>query len=311
MVSWACTSCIATFEMRRDNATDGLVVIDKPGGVTSHDVVGQLRRLARTRRVGHAGTLDPMATGVLVLAVGRATRLLNHLDLGEKSYEARIRLGETSTTDDAEGQLTVSGFAADLTEGAVRAAMESFVGEIQQVPSAVSAIKVGGERAYTLVRAGANVELAAREVTVARFEASAFSPSSAVLDVDVIVECSAGTYVRALARDLGNLLGVGGHVTMLRRTRVGRFTLSDAMTVEQLATLADPVTLPMAQAVAATMPTRAITQAEVATLSFGQSLERAGIAGTYGAIAPDGTVAALLREDDARARSVVVFVAAG
>jgi tRNA pseudouridine55 synthase len=296
---------------RADLATDGMVVVDKAGGLTSHDVVGQIRRLARTRRVGHAGTLDPMATGVLVIAVGRATRLLNHLDLGDKTYEATIRLGEARSTDDADGQLTSSTPADGLDEARVHAAIRGFVGEIMQVPSSVSAIKVGGERAYTLVRAGHTVELAPRGVTVTQFQAGRFTRVGSVLDVDVVVDCSAGTYVRALARDLGAALEVGGHLTALRRTRVGRFSIADALTIEQLTNLADPVTLPMAQAVRASMPVREISLADVATLSFGQSLERAGINGTYGAIAPDGTVAALLREDEARARSVVVFVAAG
>ena len=294
-----------------DNVTDGLVVVDKAGGVTSHDVVGQLRRLAHTRRVGHAGTLDPMATGVLILAVGRATRLLNHLELGDKAYAATIRLGQATNTDDAEGQVIFEASAVEITEAQVHAVIGPFRGEIMQVPSSVSAIKVDGERAYKLARAGATVELAARGVVVSRFQVDSFTRRGPVLDVDVTVECSGGTYIRALARDIGAELGVGGHLTALRRTRVGRFTVAEAMTLEQLAELADPVTLPMARALAAVMAIRQLEAAEVTTLSFGQSLAKVGLAGTYGALAPDGSVAALLHEDDLKARPVVVFVAAG
>jgi tRNA pseudouridine55 synthase len=296
---------------RDENVTDGLAIVDKAGGVTSHDVVGELRRLAHTRRVGHAGTLDPMATGVLVLAVGRATRLLNHLDLGDKTYEARIRLGQSRSTDDADGEVMVTAPADHITEDRVREAIGGFVGNIMQVPSSVSAIKIDGERAYKLVRSGESVELSARAVRITSFQARSFTRVGPMLDVDVVVDCSSGTYVRALARDLGAGLGVGGHLSALRRTRVGRFTIADAMTVEQLSTAPDPVTLPMTRAVRAVMPVRELSAAEVTTLSFGQSLELAGIAGTYGALAPDGSVAALLREDAIKARPVVVFVAAG
>jgi tRNA pseudouridine55 synthase len=250
-----------------ENVTDGLVIIDKEAGVTSHDVVGQLRRIAHTRRVGHAGTLDPMATGVLVLAVGRATRLLNHLELGDKQYEATIRLGQATNTDDADGQIISGAPASAIDEPQVRRAIEGFVGEIMQVPSSVSAIKVDGQRAYKLVRAGESVELEARGVIVSRFELLSVTRRDELLDVDVVVDCSAGTYIRALARDLGAALGVGGHLTALRRTQVGRFTIADTMTVEQLKDLADPVTLPMTAAVRATMPTRDISAAEVTTLS--------------------------------------------
>jgi tRNA pseudouridine55 synthase len=294
-----------------DDVTDGLVIVDKEAGVTSHDVVGQLRRIAHTRRVGHAGTLDPMATGVLVLAVGRATRLLNHLELENKQYEATIRLGQSTNTDDADGEVTTTASAVAVDEARVQAGVAAFVGAIMQVPSSVSAIKVDGTRAYKLVRAGESVELEAREVTVTRFQTRSFRRVGELLDVDVVVDCSAGTYVRALARDLGAALGVAGHLTALRRTQVGRFTVADARTVLQLTELADPVTLPMAEAVRATMPVRQLTAAEVTTLSYGQSLDRVGITGTYGVLAPDGSVAALLREDAKMARPVVVFVAAG
>ncbi len=211
------------------------MIVDKPAGRTSHDVVGAMRRLAHTRRVGHAGTLDPMATGVLVLGVNKATRLLHHLVLTDKAYDATIRLGQATVTDDAEGELVSVASATAVTDDAVRAAMVPLSGAIEQVPSSVSAIKVGGQRSYQRVRDGEAVELAARPVTVSRFEALAFRRVGELLDVDVTVECSSGTYVRALARDLGAALGVGGHLTALRRTRVGPFTLDVARTLDDLA----------------------------------------------------------------------------
>ncbi|HWN32921.1 MAG TPA: tRNA pseudouridine(55) synthase TruB, partial [Pseudonocardia sp.] len=203
----------------------GLVVVDKPGGLTSHDVVGRLRRLLGTRKIGHAGTLDPMATGVLVLGVERATRLLGHLALDTKAYAATIRLGVATSTDDAEGEVTATRDAGAVDEAEVRAGMAALTGAIEQVPSSVSAIKVDGKRAYRRVRDGEQVELAARPVTVAEFALDAVHRGDGHTDLDVRVECSSGTYVRALARDLGAGLGVGGHLTALRRTRVGPFGL--------------------------------------------------------------------------------------
>src|SRR5882757_1353469 len=250
--------------------TSGLVVVDKPGGVTSHDVVARMRRIARTRRVGHAGTLDPMATGVLVLGIEKATRLLHHLVLADKAYTATIRIGQTTTTDDAEGALVGGASTAGLDEATVRTAMGPLTGEIMQVPSAVSAIKIDGQRAYARVRSGEAVELAARPVTVGRFEAVGFRSDPPLLDVDVEVECSSGTYVRALARDLGAALGVGGHLTALRRTRVGPFTLDQARPLDVLAELADPVTLPLPAAVRAALPAREITDTDGIALSFGK-----------------------------------------
>jgi tRNA pseudouridine55 synthase len=292
--------------------TAGLVVVDKPAGLTSHDVVARLRRLAGTRRVGHAGTLDPMATGVLVVGVGAATRLLHHLVLADKAYTATVRLGQATVTDDAQGEVTGGASAAGLTEDAVRSAMRPLTGEVLQVPSSVSAIKVDGRRAYSRVREGEAVELAARPVTVSRFAALRFArPSPELLDVEVEVECSSGTYVRALARDLGAALGTGGYLTALRRTRVGPFDLAAARTLEQLAALPDPVTLPLPDAVRIAMPVREIDAGQARELSFGRPLPPAGIAGTYAALAPGGAVAALLREEDGRARPVLVFAAAG
>jgi len=212
----------------------GLVIVDKPSGWTSHDVVGRMRRLAGTKKVGHAGTLDPMATGVLVLGINRATRLLGYLTHSDKEYLATIRLGQSTVTDDAEGDVIASTPAAHLDEAAVRAVLPAYTGDIQQVPSSVSAIKVDGVRSYAKVRAGGEVELKARPVTVSTFDLDAVRVDGEFVDLDVRVVCSSGTYIRALARDIGDDLGVGGHLTMLRRTRVGGFPLRLARTLEEL-----------------------------------------------------------------------------
>jgi tRNA pseudouridine55 synthase len=290
-------------------ASDGLVVVDKPAGLTSHDVVARMRRIAGTRRVGHAGTLDPMATGVLVLAVGSATRLLSHLDLGGKTYAARIRLGQATTTDDAEGETTTAVDATNVTAAQVMAARDEFVGDIMQVPSSVSAIKVAGERAYKRIRAGESVELAARPVTLSRFDVLAIVATGPYLDVDVEVDCSAGTYIRALARDLGSSLGVGGHLTMLRRLRVGGYGIDQAKTLDELAELADPVTVSMLAAVRTSMAVREVSPDELLEISFGRTIDSASPPGTAAAVGSDGTVAALLLDDGIRARPVLVFTA--
>ena len=295
----------------RAQPTDGLVVVDKPEGRTSHDVVGALRRLAGTRKVGHAGTLDPMATGVLVLGVGRATRLLHHLVLADKAYTATVRLGQATVSDDAAGEVLATASAAAVDEAALRAALVPLTGPIEQVPSAVSAIKVDGRRAYQRVRSGEAVSLPARPVTVSRLDAVAVRRCGEFLDVDLLVECSSGTYVRALARDLGAALGVGGHLTALRRTRVGPFGSEQARTLDELAALADPVTLPLAAAVRVAFAVREIDAAAARELSFGRSLPAAGLPGTYAALAPDGGAVALLREDGGTARPVLVLRPAG
>lgn len=228
---------------RPDHSVPGILVVDKPSGMTSHDVVSRVRRLAHTRKVGHGGTLDPMATGVLVVGVGKATRLLTFITGHSKTYEATIRFGLTTSTDDAEGALVQVLGCASLSLDELEHAMEGLRGEIDQVPSSVSAKKIDGKRAYELVREGVEVELKANRVTVSRFErcsdlrrATLDTPSGRleVLDVDVVVDCSSGTYIRALARDLGSALGVGAHLTRLRRTRVGAFTLEDCRTVDSL-----------------------------------------------------------------------------
>jgi tRNA pseudouridine55 synthase len=212
----------------------GVLLVDKPQGITSHDVVARARRALGTRKVGHAGTLDPMATGLLILGVEGATRLLTYIVGLDKTYEATIRLGGTTDTDDADGTLQTVADASSLASSEVSAAIGDLTGEISQVPSRVSAIKVGGRRAYALARAGEEVELTARAVTVSRFEVIAERQIDGFLDLDVIVDCSSGTYIRALARDLGAALGVGGYLTALRRTRIGPFGVEGAASVDGL-----------------------------------------------------------------------------
>ena len=289
-------------------AASGLVIVDKPAGLTSHDVVARIRRLAGTRRVGHAGTLDPMATGVLVVGVEKATRLLGHLALTEKEYLATIRLGQATDTG-ADGPVVSAAPAGGLTLDRVRAAAAALTGEIQQVPPAVSAIKVGGRRAYQLAREGAVPVLEARAVTVDEFtitDPRPAGPDGRLLDVTAAVRCSSGTYVRALARDLGSSLGVGGHLTMLRRTRVGPYRLDAARGLAELAEQFQVI--PLAEAAAAAFPVRPLTEAEAQSLSHGASLNGAGAAGPVAALAPDGTLVALVEERAGRARPLAVFV---
>jgi tRNA pseudouridine55 synthase len=279
----------------------GLVVVDKQAGMTSHDVVARVRRLAGTRKVGHAGTLDPMATGVLVLGLNRATRLLGHLTLTDKRYDATIRLGVTTTTEDAEGEVVETRPTEVLTEDAVRDALASFVGEIDQVPSAVSAVKVDGKRAYARVRAGEDVVLPARRVTLHSLEVTAVDLPT----LEVSVHCSSGTFVRALARDLGDALGVGGHLTALRRTAVGPFQLADARTLDAL-TEEFSIT-PIADAARASFPARDLDESQTADVRFGRRLDLA-LDATTALFAPDGEFLALYREgEDGRARAVAVF----
>jgi tRNA pseudouridine55 synthase len=299
------------------SAGDGLVIVDKPGGMTSHDVVARVRRLAGTRKVGHAGTLDPMATGVLVVGVEKATRLLGYLTLTEKEYAATIRLGQTTSTDDAEGEITGTATAEGVTVKAIDQAVAGLTGEILQVPPAVSAIKVGGQRAYKLTRAGAAPELKARPVTVYEFELTGIrrvegaEEPSGLLDLDAIVRCSSGTYIRSLARDLGAALGTGGHLTRLRRTRVGGYRAEDARTLDQLAEHFEVV--PLAQAAAAAFPRRDLDPDEARRLAHGGRLAAAGPGTPAGpdaptaAFGPDGTLIALVTEEAGQARPLVVF----
>lgn len=290
-------------------APDGLVIVDKPADWTSHDVVGKVRKLAGTRRVGHAGTLDPMATGVLVLGVGRATRLLGHLALATKVYEGTIRLGASTLTDDALGEIIAESDPSGVTDEALRDAMAEFTGKIQQVPSAVSAIKKDGVRSYARVRAGERVELDARPVTVHRFEALEVRRHGRSVDLDVVVECSSGTYVRALARDLGAALGVGGHLTALRRTRVGPYRLADARTLKQLA--GEMTVVPLADAAAAAFPRLDVDEQTAERVVHGVPLPPTG----YGpgrpvaVFGPDGQLLSLVEDRGARAKHLAVFAA--
>ncbi len=286
----------------------GLVVVDKPAGITSHDVVARVRRLAGTRKVGHAGTLDPMATGVLVLGLNRATRLLGHLTLTDKAYAATVRLGMTTTTDDAEGEVVDTQPTDGLTETAVRDALAAFVGEIDQVPSAVSAIKVDGRRAYARVRDGEQVDLPARRVTVHSIEVVSTSLDRERLPVtlDLEVRCSSGTYIRAIARDLGAALGVGGHLTALRRTAVGPFLIDDAHTLDALA---DDFTMtPIADAARQAFPGHGpLRRRRRRTSASGARLDLP-LDGLTAVFAPDGTFLALYEPKGDVARPVAVFV---
>jgi tRNA pseudouridine55 synthase len=295
---------------------DGLVIVDKPGGWTSHDVVGKMRRLVGTRRVGHAGTLDPMATGVLVLGVERATRLLGHLTLTQKEYQGTIRLGQRTVTDDAEGEVTESATAERVEavpDAAIAAGIAVLSGEIMQVPSAVSAIKVDGVRSYARVRSGDEVKLQARPITVFAFDLLGTRRGPGVIDLDVRVVCSSGTYIRALARDLGEALGVGGHLTALRRTRVGPYTLADA---EPLAALAarveagEPVpVLPIAVAAGAAFPRYDADEEQAKTIAHGGPLPARGLGpGPIAVFAPDGVFLALVEEQGRRCKPLAVFV---
>ena len=291
----------------------GLVVVDKPAGMTSHDVVGRCRRVFSTRRVGHAGTLDPMATGVLVIGVDRATKILGLLTAASKSYAATIRLGQTTSTEDAEGELLQNVSAGHVTDAAIAAAIAGLRGEIEQVPSAVSAIKVDGRRAYRLAREGHAVELPARPVRIDRFELLAARREveggidvSGVIDVDVEVDCSSGTYIRALARDLGAALGVGGHLTALRRTRVGRFGLDRARSLEDL-TERPRLNWTLDEACLLLFPRRDLSAEEAEATGNGRPLSPAGIDGVYAAADADGRVIALLRDEGPATKSVVVL----
>jgi tRNA pseudouridine55 synthase len=291
---------------QRVTVPPGLVVVDKPDGMTSHDVVAKVRRIMGTRKVGHAGTLDPMATGVLVLGIERATKLLGHLALDTKAYLATIRLGAATTTDDAQGDVLSTADTSAVTDEGVAAGIAKLTGHIQQVPSAVSAVKVDGKRAYARVRAGEQVELPPRPVEVSRFDLLSARREEGGLELDVMVECSSGTYVRALARDLGADLGVGGHLVALRRTRVGPFDLRVVTTLEKLAEH-PALSLPLSEAVAAAFPRHDLPYRQAQALLQGQRLPAAGIVGTYGVFDPDGRAIALAVDEGPAARSVVVL----
>ncbi|WP_055526259.1 tRNA pseudouridine(55) synthase TruB [Streptomyces graminilatus] len=293
---------------------DGLVIVDKPSGFTSHDVVAKMRGIAKTRRVGHAGTLDPMATGVLVLGVERATKLLGHLALTEKEYLGTIRLGQNTLTDDAEGDITSSTDASGITREAVDAGVAKLTGRIMQVPSKVSAIKIDGVRSYKRAREGEEFEIPARPVTVSSFAVydvrdAVAADGTPVLDLVVSVVCSSGTYIRALARDLGADLGVGGHLTALRRTRVGPYKLDAARTLDQLQQ--ELTVMPVAEAATAAFPRWDVDERRARLLTNGVRLEVPEEYTGVGAVAvfdPAGRFLALVEEEKGKAKSLAVFV---
>lgn len=290
----------------------GLLLVDKPGGMTSHDVVARARRVLSVRKVGHAGTLDPMATGLLVLGVGAATRLLGHVGGHDKTYEATIRFGQATVTDDREGEVLTEASTAHLDDAAVHAALAAQTGPLQQVPSSVSAVKVEGRRSYDRVRAGEVVELAPRSVTVHRLDVHGIRrPAPDLLDVDVTVACTAGTYIRAIARDAGAALGVGGHLTALRRTASGPFAVDHAAPVEDAgaALLAGGGEgfLPLAEAATTVFPVRPVSAEETRALGYGQRVPATGASGLHAAIDPEGRLVALLEDAGATARVAVGF----
>lgn len=294
-------------------ADSGVVVVDKPADWTSHDVVARTRRLACTRRVGHAGTLDPMATGVLVLGVEKGTKLLGHLAFTDKTYEATFRLGLATNTDDAEGEAGERRDASAVTEEGVRSAVAELTGTIQQVPPQVSAVKVDGKRAYKSAREGKEVALKARKTTVSEFDVTDVrrveDPGGVFIDVDAVVTCSSGTYIRSLARDMGEDLGVGGHLTALRRTRVGPYDLSQAHTLDELAE--EFTQLPLARSVAAAFPVRTMDEGETARIRHGNRIGPSSLGdGPIGLFAPDGTVVALGENRPGHMKPVVVFAPA-
>lgn len=278
----------------------GFLVIDKPAGKTSHDVVAQLRKRFATKQVGHAGTLDPMATGVLVIGINNATKLLQHIVTGKKRYLATIRLGISTVTDDKEGEVTKTSDWQKIEDSSIHAALDKSRGRFMQVPSSVSAKKIEGERAYDLVREGKEVVLAAKEVEVDRLDVLEIRRGEH-LDIDIDVICSAGTYIRAIARDLGMELGIGGHLIELRRTVVAPFELKDAGSIESTELLE------LAGAISRLMPTRNLGFDEVAELRFGRRIERSNADGLVAGIGPSGEVVAILENQDGRAQPITVF----
>jgi tRNA pseudouridine55 synthase len=308
-------------------AADGLLVIDKPAGWTSHDVVARCRRLAGTRKVGHAGTLDPMATGVLVLGIGRATRLLGHLALATKGYEATIRLGRTTVTDDADGEPLVDVDPSGLGDEQIATALAAFRGDIDQVPSSVSAVKIRGQRAYKRVRSGEQVEIAPRRVHIGALSLVSIARSGPFVDLEVTVECSSGTYVRALARDVGHAVHVGGHLTRLRRVRVGPFTAGRSHDLDNLPE-SDPAALPvmpLGEVARECFGSYVADEADVVAVRNGRPLDvQLGIAvpghradatrrdqgpplAPVAVFAPDGRFLALYEQHGPTARPVAVF----
>ncbi|GHF59543.1 tRNA pseudouridine(55) synthase TruB [Streptomyces griseosporeus] len=297
----------------RPTPPDGLVIVDKPSGFTSHDVVAKMRGIARTRRVGHAGTLDPMATGVLVLGVEKATKLLGHLALTEKEYLGTVRLGQNTLTDDAEGEITSSTDASKVTREAIDTGIAKLTGDIMQVPSKVSAIKINGVRSYKRAREGEEFDIPARPVRVSSFAVhdvrdAVAEDGTPVLDLVVSVVCSSGTYIRALARDLGADLGVGGHLTALRRTRVGPYKLDAAKTLDQLQQ--ELTIMPIAEAAGAAFRPWEVDARRARLLLNGVRLdmpEEYADAGPVAVFGPENRLLALVEAHKGKAKSLAVF----
>ena len=283
----------------------GILLVDKPGGITSHDVVGRARRALGTRKVGHAGTLDPMATGLLILGVDSSTRLLTFLVGLGKTYEATIRLGQSSDTDDAEGQLSAVSDTGEVTRAAIDAGIARLTGEISQVPSTFSAIKVDGRRSYELARTGEAVELKSRAVTISRFDVRAERRSGRFTDLDAVIDCSSGTYIRALARDLGAGLGVGGHLTALRRTSIGPFEVVDAVPADAI----DPESLRAPAGVAEQLfPRLELARQELTELTQGKRIAvEVPDADVVAAVTASGRLACLVSVKRGVARVLVNF----
>jgi len=289
--------------------TDGFLVVDKAPAMTSHDVVAVARKALGTRKVGHAGTLDPMATGVLVLGFGNGTRLLQYKTDGDKSYTATIILGAATVTDDREGELISEADASQITDDQIKTGLAKMIGEIAQRPSSVSAVKVGGERAYDRVRAGEVFELAARNITISTLDILEIRRVGLRVEVDIDVTCSAGTFIRAIARDLGSELQVGGHLSALRRTRVAGFPISQAISFEELKGQSF-TPLELADVARATFDVRELALDEVLELSFGRPLSTNPTEAIFAALAPDNRLIALLKNESGKAKPIAVFAAA-
>ena len=254
-----------------NSEVNGFVIVDKPAGMTSHDVVHQIRKIAKTKKVGHAGTLDPDATGVLVVGLGKATRLLTFIVADNKTYQATIRLGQSRTTDDAQGEIIETKSCQELNENLIKSEIEKFVGDIEQIPSSVSAIKVDGKRAYDLVRQGENVTLLPRSIHISAIDIHEINKVEDFIDVSVTVHCSSGTYIRALARDLGNNLNVGGHLTGLRRTQSGQWSITNAQKLVDLKS-SNMTVISMAQVAISIFPSVTIGNDETQDFIHGRSV---------------------------------------
>ena len=270
---------------------DGFLLIDKAGGMTSHDVVAMARKKLDTKKVGHAGTLDPMATGVLVLGVGIATRLLTYITDGKKTYEATILLGKSTHTDDKDGDLTFTGdleIISKISDDQIKGELAKFIGKIKQRPSSVSAIKIDGKTAHARVRAGESVEIAERDVTIYELITKEIRNLSNVIEVDISVTCSAGTYIRAVARDLGSHLKIGGHLITLRRSLVSPFS------IEQCKQVKDADLIPVGELIEKLFPTRNLDLAQSSEIRFGRVIEQNSKEGVFAALDNQGNFVALL-----------------